>query len=125
MMTPAPLSGKLNITQENVVRVIRRIISIDGLAAAKDAFRQMNYFFSGLEGWAETTDAVYSLFAETHRQEQIEQHAEKLELQRAAAPNIVMLNHNKNLSESTGIGKVNQLNGLVEDGAEVTYTKHY
>lgn len=125
MMTPAPISGKLNITQEHVVRIIMRIINVDGLSAAKEAFRQMNYYFSGLEGWAETTDAVYDLFAKVRRQEHLEEHAEKLEQQQAGAPNILMFNQNRSKSESAGIGKVDQLNGLVDSGAEVSYTKHH
>ena len=119
MMTPDPIPDKLNITQENVVGVIKRIIKVDGLEAARAAFRQMNEFFSGLPGWAETTDDVYNIFAEARRKEHQEQHAARLEEQRAAAPSIVMLNSN----ESTGIGKVDQLNGLIENGAEVTHNK--
>jgi hypothetical protein len=122
MMTQDPYQkqqkrGKLKITQEDVVRVIMRIIDINGLDAAKTAFGQMNDYFSTKKGWAETADEVYDLLADKRKEE-------KLETQRAGAANIVVMNQNKNESISTGIGKVDQLNGVIEDGAEVTHTKH-
>jgi hypothetical protein len=120
MTTTDPIPDKLNITQDDVVKVIKRIIKVDGLEAAREAFRQMNWFFSGLPGWAETTDAAYDIFATARRKEHQEQLAARLEEQRASAPNIVMLNNN----ESTGVGKVDQLNGFIENGAEVTHNKH-
>ena len=118
MMTQDPYQkqqkrGKLKITQEDVVRVIMRIIDINGLDAAKTAFGQMNDYFSTKKGWAETADEVYDLLADKRKEE-------KLETQRAGAANIVMMNKN----DSTGIGKVDQVNGVIEDGAEVTHTKH-
>ena len=120
MTTTDPIPDKLNITQDDVVKVIKRIIKVDGLEVAREAFRQMNWFFSGLPGWAETTEDVYDIFATARRKEHQEQHAARLEEQRASAPNIVMLNNN----ESTGVGKVDQLNGFIENGAEVTHNKH-
>ena len=41
--TPTSL---LNITQNDVMEVIRRIIVVDGLDAARAAFKQMNEYFS-------------------------------------------------------------------------------
>ena len=58
MTTGTPITSNLNITQDEVVRIVRRIINVDGLEEARAAFKQMNEFFSGLKGWAETTDAV-------------------------------------------------------------------
>ena len=116
--------GKLKITQEDVVRVIMRIIDINGLDAAKTAFGQMNDYFSTKKGWAETADEVYDLLADKRKEEKLELREEKMETQRAGAANIVVMNQNKNESISTGIGKVDQLNGVIEDGAEVTHTKH-
>ncbi len=129
MMTQDPYQkqkkrGKLKITQEDVVRVIMRIIDINGLDAAKTAFGQMNDYFSTKKGWAETADEVYDLLADKRKEEKLELREEKLETQRAGAANIVVMNQNKNESISTGIGKVDQLNGVIEDGAEVTHTKH-
>ena len=112
--------GKLKITQEDVVRVIMRIIDINGLDAAKTAFGQMNDYFSTKKGWAETADEVYDLLAGKRKEEKRELREEKLETQRAGAANIVMMNKN----DLTGIGKVDQVNGVIEDGAEVTHTKH-
>lgn len=125
MMTQDPYQkqqkrGKLKITQEDVVRVIMRIIDINGLDAAKTAFGQMNDYFSTKKGWAETADEVYDLLADKRKEEKLELREEKLETQRAGAANIVMMNKN----DSTGIGKVDQVNGVIEDGAEVTHTKH-
>ena len=74
------------------MEVIRRIIVVDGLDAARAAFKQMNEFFSGLRGWAETTEAVYALIADKRKEEKLQQMQEKLEAQRAGAPNLVVMN---------------------------------
>ena len=89
----------LNITQIDVMMVIRRIIKVDGLEAARAAFKQMNDFFSGMKGWAETTDAVYDLFAEKRKEEKQQQREEKLEELRTAAPTISVT------SEAKAVGK--------------------
>ena len=129
MMTQGPNQkqrkrGKLKITQEDVVKVVMRIIDVKGLDAANAAFGQLNDCFSTKKGWAETADEVYDLLADKRKEEKLELREEKLETQRAGAANIVVMNQNKNESISTGIGKVDQLNGVIEDGAEVTHTKH-
>ena len=125
MMTQGPNQkqrkrGKLKITQEDVVKVVMRIIDVKGLDAANAAFGQLNDCFSTKKGWAETADEVYDLLADKRKEEKLELREEKLETQRAGAANIVMMNKN----DSTGIGKVDQVNGVIEDGAEVTHTKH-
>ena len=112
--------GKLKITQEDVVRVIMRIIDISGLDAAQADFGKMNDYFCTMKGWAETADEVYALFADKRKEEKQELREEKLETQRAGAANIILMNKN----DSTGIGKVDQVNGVIEEGAEVTHTKH-
>lgn len=112
--------GKLKITQEDVVKVVMRIIDVKGLDAANAAFGQLNDCFSTKKGWAETADEVYDLLAGKRKEEKRELREEKLETQRAGAANIVMMNKN----DLTGIGKVDQVNGVIEDGAEVTHTKH-
>ena len=89
----------LNITQIDVMRIIMRIINVDGLEAARAAFKQMNDFFSGMKGWAETTDAVYDLFAEKRKEEKQQQREEKLEELRTAAPTISVT------SEAKAVGK--------------------
>jgi hypothetical protein len=75
----------LCITQDDVIRIIKRIIKIDGLDAAREAFRHMNEFFSGVKGWAETTEAVYQLIADIRKEEKQQSRKEKLEDQRAGA----------------------------------------
>ena len=125
MMTQDPYQkqqkrGKLKITQEDVVKVVMRIIDVKGLDAANAAFGQLNDCFSTKKGWAETADEVYDLLAGKRKEEKRELREEKLETQRAGAANIVMMNKN----DLTGIGKVDQVNGVIEDGAEVTHTKH-
>jgi hypothetical protein len=125
MMTQGPNQkqrkrGKLKITQEDVVKVVMRIIDVKGLDAANAAFGQLNDCFSTKKGWAETADEVYDLLAGKRKEEKRELREEKLETQRAGAANIVMMNKN----DLTGIGKVDQVNGVIEDGAEVTHTKH-
>lgn len=98
--TPTSL---LNITQNDVMEVIRRIIVVDGLDAARAAFKQMNEFFSGLRGWAQTTEAVYALIADKRKEEKQQQIQEQLEVQRAAAPNLVVMSHST--SDARNIGK--------------------
>lgn len=93
----------LNITLDNVMGVIRRVYLVDGLDAARAAFKQMNEFFSGLKGWAETTDAVYNFFAEKRKEEKQQSREEKLEEQRAAASRFVVLT--KAVSDAKTIGK--------------------
>ena len=93
----------LNITQNDVMEVIRRIIVVDGLDAARAAFKQMNEYFSGLRGWAETTESVYALIADKRKEEKLQQIQEQLEVQRAAAPNLVVMSHST--SDARNIGK--------------------
>ena len=83
-----------------------RIINVDGLEAARAAFKQMNDFFSGMKGWAETTDAVYDLFAEKRKEEKQQQREEKLEELRTAAPNIHLQNNSTSMSDAKNIRKV-------------------
>ena len=98
--TPTSL---LNLTQNDVMEVIRRIIVVDGLDAARAAFKQMNEYFSGLRGWAQTTEAVYALIADKRKEEKQQQIQEQLEVQRAAAPNLVVMSHST--SDARNIGK--------------------
>ena len=98
--TPTSL---LNITQNDVMEVIRRIIVVDGLDAARAAFKQMNAYFSGLRGWAETTESVYALIADKRKEEKLQQIQEQLEVQRAAAPNLVVMSHST--SDAWNIGQ--------------------
>lgn len=93
----------LNITSDDVMGVVRRIIDVDGLEAARVAFKQMNEFFSGMRGWAETTEAVYALIADKRKEEKQQQIQENLEAQRAAAPNLVVMN--QATSDARNIGK--------------------
>ena len=96
-------TGLLNITQNDVMEVIRRIIVVDGLDAARAAFKQMNEYFSGMRGWAETTESVYALIADKRKEEKLQQIQEQLEVQRAAAPNLVVMSHST--SDARNIGK--------------------
>ena len=103
-MTPEPQHPSLlNITSNDVMGVVRRIIDVDGLEAARVAFKQMNEFFSGMRGWAETTEAVYALIAEKRKEEKQQQIQEKLEAQRAGAPNLVVMS--QATSDVRNIGK--------------------
>ena len=97
-------SSPLNITKDDVMGVIKRIIIVDGLDAARAAFKQMNEYFSGMKGWPETTEAVYSLFAEKREEEKQKLREEKLEEQRAGAPNILVQSNATSASEAKTIG---------------------
>ena len=106
MTTQTTNNNTLNITQTDVMMIITRIIKVDGLEAARVAFKQMNDFFSGMKGWAETTDAVYDLFAEKRKEEKQQQREEKLEELRTAAPNIHLQNNSTSMSDAKNIRKV-------------------
>ena len=103
MTTQTTNNNTLNITQTDVMMIITRIIKVDGLEAARAAFKQMNDFFSGMKGWAETTDAIYDLFAEKRKEEKQQFREEKLEEQRAAASQLFVLSQAS--SDANNIGK--------------------
>lgn len=109
MTTGTPITSTLNITQDDVVRIVRRIIDVDGLVEARAAFKQMNEFFSGMEGWTETTDAVYDLLAEHREAEQQRLRKEKLEEQRAGAPLFVVLSQSISDAKSIGPAEIDKM----------------
>ena len=109
MTTGTPITSNLNITQDEVVRIVRRIINVDGLEEARAAFKQMNEFFSGMEGWTETTDAVYDLLAEHREAEQQRLRKEKLEEQRAGAPLFVVLSQSISDAKSIGPAEIDKM----------------
>ena len=89
--------------------IVRRIIDVDGLEAARAAFKQMNEFFSGMEGWTETTDAVYDLLAEHREAEQQRLRKEKLEEQRAGAPLFVVSSQSTSDAKSIGSAEIDKM----------------
>ena len=109
MTTGTPITSNLNITQDEVVRIVRRIINVDGLEAARAAFKQMNELFSGLKGWAETTDAVYALFAEQRKAEQQKLRKEKLEERRAGAPLFVVSSQSTSDAKNIGSAEIDKM----------------
>ena len=110
MMTNYPNNDStLNITKDNVMEVIRRVYYVDGLDAARAAFKQMNEFFSGLKGWAETTEAVYGFFAEKRKEEKQQLREEKLEEQRAAASKIVVLTKATSDAKTIGTAEIDKM----------------
>ena len=78
MQTLGPSSQPLNITQADVMQILIDLIDVEGLEAARQAFKNMNDYFSVLAGWSDTKKAVHALFAETRRKEQREKFAEQL-----------------------------------------------
>lgn len=109
MTTGTPITSNLNITQDDVVKIIRRIIDVDGLEEARAAFKQMNEFFSVMEGWAETADEVYDLFAEQRETEQQRLRKEKLEEQRAGAPLFVVSSQSTSDAKSIGTAEIDKM----------------
>lgn len=119
----SPRRGKLKITQERVVAIIMRIIDADGLEAAKEEFRHMNYWYSTERGWAETAEEIYAIFAEEQKRLNQEQRAARLEEQRAGAPSIIMLNQNEATGMKRPLFRSDQFTGIAESGAEIIHTK--
>ena len=125
-------AGRLRITQEDVVRIVGRMMKAKGLEAAEGLFDVLNGSFSTEKGWPETAEAVYAMFdEERERQKEQErvsrrrQHTEEVELARAGVPLILQQNSN----EASGVKdarqytdyEVDQWNNLIEKGAKVAY----
>lgn len=109
MTTGTTITSTLNITQNDVMGIVKRIIDVDGLEAARAAFKQMNEYFSGLKGWAETTDVVYALFAAQRETEQQKLRKEKLEERRAGAPLIVASSQSTSDAKNIGSAKIDKM----------------
>ena len=102
-------TNTLCITQDDVIRIIRRIVKVDGLEAARAAFKQMNEFFSGIKGWAEVTEEVYDFFAEKRKEEKQRAREEKLEELRIAAPNIVVMSKATSDAKTIGNAEIDKM----------------
>ena len=87
--------GTLNITQDRVVAIILRIINTDGLETAKEQFKTMNQLFCTEQGWAETAEIIYGIFAKQQEALRQKLFAEELALKKAGAASILMLNQNE------------------------------
>ena len=110
MTQDPPNNGNtLNITQDDVVRNIERIIGVDGLEAARQTFKILNECFSGLKGWAETTDVVYDLLAEKRKEEKQQEREEKLETQRAAAANVLVVTKATSDAKNNGKAEIDKM----------------
>ena len=109
MTTGTTITSTLNITQNDVMGIVKRIIDVDGLEAARAAFKQMNEFFSVMEGWTETADAVYDLFAEQRKAEQQRLRKEKLEEQRAGAPLLIVSSQSTSDAKSIGSAEIDKM----------------
>ena len=93
--TPISNVDKLMITQESVLRIVKLIYDLKGYEVAMANFEQMNAFFSTEPGWAEAAVEVYKFFAKKRKEEIQLSRVEKLEVQRAGAPSIIMMNQNE------------------------------
>lgn len=102
-------ANTLNITKDDVMGVVKRIIKVDGLEAAQTAFKHMNEFFSGMNGWAETTEAAYTLFAEKRKEEKQMQRVEELEAQRASASRVVVVSQATSDAKSIGTAEIDKM----------------
>ena len=109
MTTKPPMTNSLNITKDDVMKVIKRIIKVDGLEAARSAFQNMNDYFSSIQGWAETTDELYDLFAEKRKEEKQQQREEKLEEQRAAASKFVVVSKATSDAKTIGTAEIDKM----------------
>lgn len=102
-------TNTLCITHDDVMRIISRIIKVDGLEAARAAFKQMNELFSGIIGWAEVTEEVYTLFANKRKEEKQRAREEKLEELRIAAPNIVVMSKATSDAKTIGNAEIDKM----------------
>lgn len=103
--------GKLRITQESVVGIILYAIETDGLEAARSFFEQMNKYCSTERGWPETAREIRDIFAERRK------------LQAAPGGGNVFFINDITAQKTTAIGSVDQMNGVVENGAQVIHSK--
>lgn len=123
-------AGKLKITQDDVIRIVGRIMKAKGITVADSVFEMLNGCFSTQQGWPETAEAVYLMFDEERdrlaRMEQAQQqrkHAEDMEMARAGAAIIVQntLQSNEAVAKKDARQYVDQWNNIVENGAQVGY----
>lgn len=57
-------AGRLKITQERMVGIVRYAIRTDGLDAARGFFEMMNKYCSVEQGWSETAREIRDIFAD-------------------------------------------------------------
>ena len=118
--------NKLKITHEGVVEIIRCAIETDGVEKAAAFFDLMNKYCSIADGWSEAAKEIRGIIADAKKQLRQEKLAEELALRKAGAPNIILMNQNEanGSKDSRKLLYAEQLNGLVEEGAEVIHTKY-
>lgn len=115
--------GKLKITQEDVVGIIEHIIEFDGLEAARKEYEHMCVLFATFPGWPETAAEILQLIAEKRKLQQEEQLQQDTE--RESTPFVYISNSNEvgRVGRTVNIPHMDQLNGFVEKGANVSHTK--
>jgi hypothetical protein len=77
--------GELRITQENVIIILNRIIDRDGVEKGIEALKDMNDWFCGEEGWAETSMKAQDLIVSRRKLEQQKELQQRVEIARAFA----------------------------------------
>lgn len=65
--------NELNITKEGVISIIRQVIELDGLEAAKAEYKRMCVLYATFPGWSEAAAELVSLLKEVRRQQEAEQ----------------------------------------------------
>ena len=98
-----PRRGKLKITQDSVLRRIADYYELKGLDVAIAKFELMNDLFSTEPGWDETAEEVTKYLIQKRKEDNQKLREEKLEEQRAAASNFVVVS--KAISDAKNIGK--------------------
>ena len=123
--TPKSKRNKLKITHDGVVDIIRYAIETDGVNKAEAFYDQMNKYCSIADGWSDAAKEIRGIIADAKKQLRQEQLAEELALRKAGAPNIILMNQNEanGSKDSRKVLYAEQVNGLVEEGAEIIHTK--
>lgn len=101
--TSKPRRGKLKITQDSVLRRIANYYELKGLEVAIEKFDQMNELFSTEPGWDEAAKVVTDYLIDKRKEENQRLRQEKLEEQRAAASNVLVLS--QATSDASNIGR--------------------
>lgn len=80
--------GKLRITQEDVISVIKRVIALEGLDKTAEEYKHLCYLYATLPGWAEAAEAITALLAAEREKALLQEQAMKLETAKLGAPAI-------------------------------------
>lgn len=117
---PIPVPSSADATapvSERCCKTFKRDIKLYGLVEAMKRWRVVCDYMQVMDWWPDVAgkveDTIDKILEEQENQQQVER-----ERQQESNPMFIINN------ESNGNKQVDQINGVIESGAEVTHTKH-